>query len=197
MQKAIKKELVRKTFHILGVLVPIIYVLFGKDLTIFYLSILLLIFIFLEFIRIRAPILFPLNRISGEIIRSFEKTALASYIYFCVAALIIVFFFSRNSIIIGITSALIGDAISAISGIALGKHRIKNKTIEGSFLGMITVTFISYILLNLLLSIHVITTPILLGISFFIFDIVDFKFDDNFILPLGMSLVYNLLEVTL
>ncbi len=196
MQKIIKKELMRKSFHILGMTIPIMYILFGKDLTILYLSILLIIFILIEFIRIRVPILFPLYRISEEVTRSFEKTALASYIYFCVASLIIVFFLSINSVIIGITSALIGDTISAIGGIVLGKHKIKNKTIEGSILGMLTVIIISYVLSSLLFN-NITIIPIILGMSFFIFDIVDFKFDDNFILPLGMSLVYNLLEVIL
>ncbi|MCQ5340760.1 MAG: hypothetical protein NO483_03505 [Candidatus Methanomethylicia archaeon] len=196
MQKLIKKELMRKSFHILGITIPIMYILFGKDLTILYLSILLIIFILIEFIRIRVPILFPLYRVSEEIARSFEKTALASYMYFCVASLIIVFFLSITSVIIGITSALIGDTISAISGVLLGKYKIKNKTIEGSLLGMLAVIIISYILSSLLFS-NIIIIPIILGISFFIFDIIDFKFDDNFILPLGMSLICNLLEVIL
>jgi dolichol kinase len=61
---------------------------------------------------------------------------------------------------------------------------------------MLAVIIISYILSSLLFS-NIIIIPIILGISFFIFDIIDFKFDDNFILPLGMSLICNLLEVIL
>ncbi|MEM4214373.1 MAG: hypothetical protein QXZ28_04200, partial [Candidatus Methanomethylicaceae archaeon] len=61
MREKFRKELIRKLFHLTGVTVPLVYIMFGKDYAIFYTSSLLLVSIFLEFIRIRAHVLFPMN----------------------------------------------------------------------------------------------------------------------------------------
>jgi dolichol kinase len=188
MREKFRKELIRKLFHLTGVTVPLVYVLLGKNYAIFYTSSLLLASIFLEFIRIRAHVLFPLNKLADMISRHFEKTAVASYVYFCMAALIVVFFMSENAVIVGLTAALLGDAISAVVGVGVGKHQVKNKTLEGSASGLTTVVVISYLLSKELVI------SIMLGLVFMALDIINVGFDDNFVLPVGMSGILYLLE---
>lgn len=189
MRERFRKEVVRKLFHLTGVTIPLFYVLLSKDFAIFYTATLLLASIFLEFIRIRAHILFPMNKILDMISRQFETTAIASYVYFCMAALIIVFFLSESAAIVGLMVALFGDAFSAIIGVRFGKHKIKDKTVEGEIAGIITVFIIAYLLTkNIIIS-------IILGFVFMIFDLVNFGFDDNFVLPMSMSVIFNFLEV--
>ncbi|MCX8169552.1 MAG: hypothetical protein N3D72_00505, partial [Candidatus Methanomethyliaceae archaeon] len=87
MREDLKRELLRKSLHIIGITIPIVYLILGKDFTILYISLLIISSIFIEFLRIRAPILFPINKAIESISRKYEKTALASYVYFFMAAL--------------------------------------------------------------------------------------------------------------
>ncbi|MCX8169696.1 MAG: hypothetical protein N3D72_01250 [Candidatus Methanomethyliaceae archaeon] len=191
MREDLKRELLRKSLHIIGISIPMVYLFFGRDFTILYISLLIISSIFIELLRIRAPILFPINKVIEGISRKYEKTALASYVYFFMAALVVTFLFSMEAVIIGLTTALVGDAMAAILGRIIGKHNIRNKTIEGNLTGMITVIVISFPLTkNLIIS-------IMLGVCFSILDLIDFRFDDNFVLPFGMSLMYELLEAIL
>ncbi|MCS7097562.1 MAG: hypothetical protein NZ922_01070 [Candidatus Methanomethyliaceae archaeon] len=191
MREDLKRELLRKSLHIIGISIPMVYLFFERDFTILYISLLIISSIFIELLRIRAPILFPINKVIEGISRKYEKTALASYVYFFMAALVVTFLFSMEAVIIGLTTALVGDAMAAILGRIIGKHNIRNKTIEGNLTGMITVIVISFPLTkNLIIS-------IMLGVCFSILDLIDFRFDDNFVLPFGMSLMYELLEAIL
>lgn len=188
MREKFRKELIRKLFHLTGLTIPLVYTIFGKDYAIFFTSILLLSSIFLEFVRIRAHALFPMNKVADMISRSFEKTALASYVYFCMAALMIVFFMPEKTVIVGLTCALIGDAVSAIVGVGAGKRRIKDKTLEGNMAGFISVVIISYLLSEKLFN------SIIIGAVFALLDIINIGFDDNFVLPIGMCSIFYLIE---
>lgn len=191
MKEGIKKEILRKSLHVVGITIPLSYLLFGKNFAVLYTSSLIIISLFVELLRIRAPILFPINKIIESISRKYEKTALASYVYFLMAALLATFFLSMKAVVIGLTSALLGDAVAAVLGRAFGKHNVKDKTMEGDLAGVFTVIAITLLLTN---------NPfmsIIMGFCFSIFDLVDFKFDDNFVIPFGMSLAYEVLEMIL
>lgn len=191
MRESIKKEILRKSLHIIGITIPVSYLFFGKNFTILYVSLLIIASIFIELLRIRAPVLFPINKVIESISRKYEKTALASYVYFFMAALLVTFFLSMKAVIIGLTSALLSDATAAILGRAFGKHSIRDKTLEGNLTGMVTVVIIILLLTNNPLI------SIAMGFCFSILDLIDFKFDDNFVIPFGMSLVYEFLEMVL
>ena len=82
MQERLKREISRKALHNTGITVPIAYFFFGRDLVLLYTSMALLVFLGLEFIRIRANKLFPLERTAAYIQRKGEKNALAATVYF-------------------------------------------------------------------------------------------------------------------
>ena len=188
MREKFRKELIRKIFHLTGLTIPLVYTIFGKDYAIFFTSSLLLSSIFLELVRIRAHVLFPMNKVADMISRSFEKTALATYVYFCMAALMVVFFMSEKTVVVGLTCALMGDAISAIVGVGTGKRKIKDKTLEGNMAGFISVVIISYLLSEKVFN------SIIIGAVFALLDIINVGFDDNFVLPIGICGIFYLIE---
>ena len=152
----------------------------------------LLVFLGLEFIRIRANRLFPLERTAEYIQRKGEKNALAATVYFCVAAIATIFFFDENAVIIGLSVAPLSDMAAALVGIGIGKHRIvEGKTLEGSAAGVAMALGIA-----LLLSAGIMTA-LVLGVIFLALDLMELGIDDNFTLPLAMVAAVFLIEVLL
>ncbi len=192
MQDKLRREISRKTLHLSGITVPLVYYFLGKDYTLLYTSAALLVFLGLEFIRIRANKLFPLERTAEYIQRKGERNALAATIYFCVAAIATIFFFGERSVIVGLTVALLSDMAAALVGIGIGKHRImKEKTLEGTIAGAVVA-----IALGVLLNAGIATT-LALGAVFLALDLVEIGIDDNFTMPLAMVAAVSLVEVLL
>lgn len=190
MQERLKRELWRKALHNTGITVPIAYFFFGRDLVLLYASVALLVFLSLEFIRIRANKLFPLERTAEYIQRKGERNALAATVYFCVAAIAAIFFFGEGAVIVGLAVALISDTAAALVGIGVGTHHIKkDKTLEGTAAGVAVAMVVAFLL-------HVgVLTVMALGIVFLTLDLVDLGIDDNFTIPLSMVAVVHILEV--
>jgi len=192
MQDRLRRELSRKALHLTGITVPVAYFLLGRDFALLYTSAALLVFLGLEFIRIRANRLFPLERTAEYIQRKGEKNALAATVYFCVAAIATIFFFDENAVIIGLSVALLSDMAAALVGIGIGKHRIvEGKTLEGSAAGVAMALGIA-----LLLSAGIMTA-LVLGVIFLALDLMELGIDDNFTLPLAMVAAVFLIEVLL
>jgi dolichol kinase len=190
MRERLKREISRKALHNTGITVPIVYFFFGRDVVLFYTSIALLVFLALEFIRIRANKLFPLERTAEYIQRKGEKNALAATVYFCVAAIAAIFFFGERAVIIGLSVAMISDTAAAIVGIGIGKRSIKkDKTLEGTIAGVAAAMAVA-LLLNARVEVI-----LALGIVFLVLDLVDLGIDDNFTIPLIMVAVVQLVEV--
>jgi len=184
MNARFRQEVVRKFFHLSGVTVPLAYHFFGRDVAILYTSAALLAFLLLEFIRIRAHSLFPLVKTADMVQRQKEKTAIAAYVYFCIAAVISIYFFKMNAVVVGLLAALIGDASAAVIGVRFGRHKIKSgKSLEGTVAGVLTTAIIAYIL-NCNPA-----TIVALGLVFLFFDLVELGIDDNFTTPLVMVIV--------
>jgi dolichol kinase len=192
MQERLRREIYRKALHITGITVPIVYLIFGRDPALLYTSIALLIFLTLEFIRIRANRLFPLERTAEYIQRKGEKNSLAAPVYFCVAAIVSIFFFSESAVIVGLTAALLSDTAAALVGTGIGRRQIrKNKTLEGSIAGVVVAMAIGLVF-NAGFAVM-----FALGVAFLIFDLVDLGIDDNLTTPLAMVAVVQILEVLL
>lgn len=187
MREELRRELIRKAIHLTGISVPIFYYYFDRDLTILYAATALLLFVVLEYVRVRAHSLFPLPKTASLIQRMKERAAVAANVYFCVAAVVSIYFFKEFSVVVGLSTALLSDAAAAIIGTSVGRHRMKNgKSLEGTVAGALSAFFISSLLGSTL------TLSIFLGIVFCIIDLIDFGFDDNFIMPLLMVVVAEL-----
>jgi len=147
-----KSELKRKSLHLTGLLVPVSCLLFGRDLTLTLIGLAFFIFVVLEPFRIIEELrdnikrrlkiyvdndvmerMEVLEKQIDEITRSHERYRVAAHIYFAAAAFIVVYFFPAEIAIGAITVATVGDALAAIIGKSLGRHRFSNgKSLEGS-----------------------------------------------------------------
>ncbi|ASA78515.1 diacylglycerol/polyprenol kinase family protein [Thermococcus sp. 5-4] len=170
---SMKSELKRKSLHLTGLLVPVSYLLFGRDLTLTLIGLAFFIFVVLEPFRIIEELrdnikrrlkiyvdndvmerMEVLEKQIDEITRSHERYRVAAHIYFAAAAFIVVYFFPAEIAIGAITVATVGDALAAIIGKSLGRHRFSNgKSLEGSLAYFISGVLILYPLVGPLLAV--------------------------------------------
>ena len=149
---SIKRELKRKSLHVTGLVVPLIYYLFGRETALTLTGAAFFLFVILEPFRIIEELrdnikrrlriyvdndvferMEVLERQIDEITRGHERNRVAAHIYFAAASFIVIYFFPMNIAVGSITVATIGDALAAIIGKSLGRHRFSNgKSLEGS-----------------------------------------------------------------
>ena len=149
---SIKRELKRKALHVTGLVVPLVYYLFGREAALTLTGIAFFLFVILEPFRIIEELrdnikrrlrlyvdndvferMEVLERQIDEITRGHERNRVAAHIYFAAASFIVIYFFPMNIAVGAITVATVGDALAAIIGKSLGRHRFSNgKSLEGS-----------------------------------------------------------------
>ncbi len=197
----IKAELKRKALHMGGLLVPLSYLLFGRDITLALTGFIFFSFVALEPFRIiesfrdrikhrlrlyvKPDVMESVERIerfADEIAREHEHHRVAAHIYFAAAAFINLYFFSPATAVGAITVATVGDAMAAIVGKSLGRHRFKNgKSLEGS---------LAYFVSGVLILWPFLSLPLAIVGSFvgMVAEFYDFPPDDNFSNQLTVSL---------
>jgi len=149
---SIKSEIKRKSLHSMGLLVPLSYILFGRNTTLTIMGAIFFVFVVLEPFRIIEALRDSIKRrlriyVDDEVIermevlerqidgitREHERNRVAAHIYFTAAAFTVLYFFPQDIAIGAITVATLGDAFAAIIGKSLGRHRFSNgKSLEGS-----------------------------------------------------------------
>lgn len=146
---SMKSELKRKAFHLTGLTVPAMYLLFGREVTLTFVAAAFALFVVLEPFRIvenlrdrikrRLNLYVPteiIEKVEKEvdgIAREHERRGIASHVYFTLGALTAIYFFPPDIAIGSITVATLGDAVAAMVGKPFGRHRFKNgKSVEGS-----------------------------------------------------------------
>ncbi|NJD98760.1 phosphatidate cytidylyltransferase [Thermococcus sp. LS1] len=170
---SMKSELKRKSLHIVGLSVPVSYLIFGRDVTLTLIGLAFFIFVVLEPFRIIEALrdkikeklrlyvyddvierVEMLEKQIDEITREHERYRVAAHIYFAAAAFIVVYFFPGEIAIGAIAVATIGDALAAIIGKSFGRHRFKNgKSVEGSLAYFISGLLILWPLVGLPLAV--------------------------------------------
>ncbi len=170
---SMKNELKRKSLHLTGLVVPLFYGLFGRDVTLTLIGVAFFLFVVLEPFRIieelrdnikrRLKIYVDndviervevLEKQIQEITREHERYRVAAHIYFAAAAFIVVYFFPPEIAVGAITVATVGDALAAIVGKSFGRHRFSNgKSLEGSLSYFISGLLILWPLVGPLLAV--------------------------------------------
>ncbi len=159
-------EFQRKAFHLTGLVIPVFYLIVGREWTITVLAITLIVFFMIEPLRVSSfkakkflekmssyltPEIYKfldervdkIMKSLREIEREEEKMCIGAHIYFSIASLIVIILFPQMVAIGAISVATIGDAVAAIIGRPFGKHRFKNgKSWEGSIAFFISAFFI-------------------------------------------------------
>ncbi|MBE0523366.1 MAG: hypothetical protein IBX40_03385 [Methanosarcinales archaeon] len=116
MVSIILKEILRKSIHLLGILIPGIYYFIDRSTAILWLSLIVGVLFIAEWMRLREIISFP-----SIILRSHEVHKVAGHLYLMASALIVIALFSKTIAIAAITMAVIGDTSSGIVGALWGK----------------------------------------------------------------------------
>ncbi len=167
------REAFRKSLHLTGLLIPLSYLLFGRELTLIFVSLAIVSFFIIEPYRISKDTaariiegIRPLLRREDafqlvsktietidarikEIAREEEKMCIGAHIYFSISALLVLLFFPRNIALATISAATIGDALAAIIGIRWGFHRFRNgKSVEGSLAFLLSSLLVMLIFLS-------------------------------------------------
>jgi len=217
---SLKAELKRKALHLSGLLIPLSYFYFGKDLTIIFIAIALIAFFIIEPFRTSRKLgkdivegirpfitreiyeflnesMERIDRRIREIAREEENICIGAHVYFAIASLIVIILFPMYIAIGAIAVATLGDAVAAIIGKSLGRHRFKNgKSVEGS-----SAFFIVALLLLLWILPMGYTYPYVLYASIIgaiigtVVEFYDFPPNDNFSNQIFISLALYILTL--
>lgn len=144
-------EFKRKIFHEIGLLIPISYLFFDKKDAIFGMSIVVLVFVFIEFLRLRYDFgneFIP--KVVGKTVREYEKVDLSAATYFIISSFFTVLLFNKYIAIAAISYNSIGDFFAALVGKKFGKIKYMGgkKSLEGSIACFISCLVVGLLLFN-------------------------------------------------
>jgi len=176
----LKQELKRKSIHLLAVSFIIIFILissqYGKNIALFTLVALLILFLELDYIRVELDKKIPFLH---KLWREKEKNRFGGQVFFLIGSIISLAVFDFKIAIVAILMTVFGDMAAALIGKAYGKLWItKTRALEGIAAEFFVDLIISYFILNnLLLAVIMSLTATLVETSIE-------KLDDNLMIPL-------------
>lgn len=194
MTHSLKKEILRKMFHLLEIPVVLVYslirYLWSQEMAIIVLTAFLLILIEIEYVRLEVKPKIP--RVLN-LFRRREKNQLTGTVFFILATIIAFAAFDYGIAMLALLMTVFGDLVSALVGIKFGKNKLlHNKTMEG---------FVAGLAMNLVLGFLVFSEFPAIAVSMAlvasIVELLTNKLDDNLTVPLfagfvGQMLVYML-----
>lgn len=144
-------ELLRKTTHLAGFFLPLIYIVLDKSTMLLIVGCLTGIAVVVEFLKWvseRCRELF--FRVFKSILRTHEqKGAITGATYYIVSTLLCIAFFDKHIAIVSIFFIILGDTAAALVGTMWGRTKlIGNKSLEGSAACFIVCAAISLFWLN-------------------------------------------------
>ncbi len=116
MSVILSKELLRKSIHLAGMLIPVIYYFTDRFTVLFWLSPLVIVALQLEWMRLHGYFRYP-----AVLLRPSEEHRVAGYVYSITAAFIVIALFPKTIAITALTMAVLGDFSSGIAGAMWGK----------------------------------------------------------------------------
>ena len=162
------------------------YVFISLIVALFSISIFAALFIVLDFIRLHKEFRSKEDEESSSkvdiLYRKKEKKKFSSITVYLIAYFITLIIFPMNIAIVVSVFLIFGDTFGKFFGLAFGKHKILDKTLEGSlaYLGVVLISgYLLYEFLNI--------SPIVLilgGISAPITELLTLDMNDNFTVPL-------------
>jgi dolichol kinase len=184
-REAGKKIMLRKLFHLSGVVIPVIYLLTDKGTALIVTTGIFIVEITFEVLRIKGFVKVPLieKNIKGE-----EINRLSGSFFYILSGLITIIFFEKNIAISSLFVLSIADPLSSLLGSRFGRVRFLEKSLEG------TMTFFAASFL--MLRIFSFPVPIAAACAFIasLTELFSSRFvDDNLSVPLVTALVLDLL----
>ncbi|MFZ2071330.1 MAG: diacylglycerol/polyprenol kinase family protein [Halobacteriota archaeon] len=174
----LKKELQRKAVHATSVLIVLAYCLLPKGAVLLLLTIFLVLFLEIEFVRIDLRLKLPFFQ---GLYREDEKDRLAGNVFLLMGAIIAISVFSRAIAMAAVLMTAFGDASAAIFGKRFGRTwipKLKNRAVEGCLAEFIVNMVIGFVFLESWLVI------VVMAGTATIVETVTNKMDDNLLVPL-------------
>ncbi len=182
----IKKELFRKTIHMMSALIPLFVYLTSKHMVLFSLGVIAILYAISEFFRCRGRQVKIISRIvevanRKDVIMRFSLGPIT----LSLGAMITLYFFPIYIATIAIFSLSFGDGVASLIGKMFGKRQLifEGKTCAGS-LGCFVATFIAEFLFTHSLSLS-------LFVAFFtaLIELFPLKDFDNLLIPILVAIL--------
>lgn len=187
-------ELARKLIHLSSVSIAIIYCAITKELALVLLVPLFFGFLLVDLMKNFIP---PLSRWYHDTFdpmlreHELEKEPLqfngATYISF--SALLLVLIFPKIIAITCFSLVAVSDTMAALAGKKFGRHRIGEKSLEGSLAFLVSALLIVAIVPRLDLTAGIITAITATAVEAFTLRINRYKIDDNLTIPLVSAFI--------
>ncbi len=176
----LKKELKRKSIHLLAIFFIVIFILissrFGKSLALFALVFLLIVFLELDYVRIELRKKIPF--ISG-LWRLKEKDRPGGQVFFLIGAIICLAVFDFRIALAAIFMTVFGDMAAALVGKRFGRTWLSEKrALEGILAELFVNLAIAYFILNSFV------VMIVMALTATVVESLVDKLDDNLMIPL-------------
>lgn len=176
-----RREVKRKAFHQLALLIPIGYAIFPKTTLLWIVIPITYIVIGVEIVRFHIPAVQKLfMRIFGILLRDREFDKFTGSSYLLVGAIITIWLFPKPYALLSLLFLIISDACAALVGKRFGKHKIFNKSWEGTAAFFISSVAISLFFPNLPLPQRITAV-----ITATLIELLPLQIDDNLLIPLG------------
>jgi len=110
--RVLREEAKRKTIHICGIAIPVLYLFLQKDLIIIGFVLAFFGIFVIEWLRFRGLVSLPF-------LRNKERKKIGAYVFFVIGAFISILIFEKSIAIAAIFMLAIGDAVSGMAGAVL------------------------------------------------------------------------------
>ena len=174
-------EVLRKSVHLVSILIVLIYEFFGKEVILWVLMVFLVTVLILDYFRLEHGMRIPFFYI---MYREHEADRLGGHIYFALGAISAIALFSKEIAYAAILMTTFGDLAAALIGKFYGKRRVfkkifkNDKSIEGS---------VSEFTIDFLIGLLILGNPVVSLIMAFFATLTETavnKIDDNLVVPI-------------
>ncbi|MFQ6051685.1 MAG: diacylglycerol/polyprenol kinase family protein [Candidatus Hydrothermarchaeota archaeon] len=174
----LKQEIIRKAVHLTSVIIVLLYYMLDKNITLFLLTVVLIILIEIEFVRIEWGKKIPFF---WRFFREKERESLGGEVFLLIGAIIAISVFDKEIASAAILMTTFGDMSAAIFGKAFGKKKVpklESKYVEGCLAELFIDIGIGYFFLqNLVVS-------LIMAVTATTVETIVTKLDDNLLIPL-------------
>lgn len=184
----LKKELKRKTIHLLALSFIIIFVLvftnFGKSLALLALVLLLVLFLEMEYFRLELGKKIP---IISKIWRKKEKKRIGGHVFFLIGAIICFAVFDLDIAIAAILMTIFGDMAAALIGKRFGRTWItKKRAVEGILAELVVNLIIVFVVFGYSTGFNLASwvLMVVMAVTATTVETILNELDDNLIIPL-------------
>ena len=186
-----KQEILRKAIHFLSLFIPIGYLFVSRETALYILIPVSSVFISVDIARLYCnPVKKLFYSVFSRVVRDHEKHHLTGSSYLMASSVIVIMFFPKSNAIFSLLLLAISDSAAALVGRRIGKHKLFNKSFEGTF------AFIgSALTIALFFSTIPLIHRIVASVTAAVIEVLPLKIDDNFTIPISTCTVLWLVSV--